>query len=241
MKIAVLGTGAVGRAHAAALTALGHQVALGTRSPQATRSRTAPDLMGAEPYATWAEQHPDISLANYAQAAQGADLLVNATAGHVSLAALTAAGADSLAGKVLIDTATPNNFTATAAVPLAAPWGGSAPLLEPVGNDSLAEQIQRAFPEAKVVKAVNTVAAHLMTDPAALTAGEHTLFLAGNDQDAKRQVTNLLTAYGWRDIIDLGDLPAARIAFCLPQKFWSSMLAAPQLRRRGRALRPALL
>ncbi|MEV0374733.1 NAD(P)-binding domain-containing protein [Streptomyces sp. NPDC050636] len=210
MKIAVLGTGAVGRAHAARLTALGHQVIVGTRNPQATRERATADSMGTPPFAAWQEQHPHVPLAHYAGAAAGADLLINATAGATSLEALTAAGDGNLAGKVLIDTATPNDFTTPVDVPLAAPWGGSAPLLNPVGSDSLAEQIQRAFPDVKVVKAVNTVAAHLMTDPASLGGGDHTLFVAGNDHEAKRQATELMASYGWQDIIDLGDLPAAR-------------------------------
>ncbi|MEV5379376.1 NAD(P)-binding domain-containing protein [Streptomyces nondiastaticus] len=210
MKIAVLGTGAVGRAHAAALAALGHQVTIGTRDLMATPARSEPDAMGTAPFAAWAEQHPAVSLAGYAAAAAQAELLINATAGHASVDCLTAAGAHNLAGKVLIDVATPNDFTTPVAVPMPSPWNTPAPILNPAVTDSLAEQIQRAFPEAKVVKAVNTLAAHLMTDPTALAGGDHTVFLSGDDPDAKTRVRDLLTAYGWRDVIDLGELTTAR-------------------------------
>ncbi len=210
MNIAVLGTGAVGRAHAAALSALGHQVTVGTRDSEATLARTGADFMGNIPFSAWLEQHPGIRLAGFADAAADAQMLVNATAGGTSLDALHAAGAGNLAGKVLLDTATPNDFTTPVPVPMPTLWGGPAPVLDPVATDSLAEQIQRAFPGTKVVKALNTLAAHLMTDPTALRDADHTVFVSGNDTGAKQQVTGLLTAYGWTDIIDLGDLTTAR-------------------------------
>ncbi|MEU3354560.1 NAD(P)-binding domain-containing protein [Streptomyces sp. NPDC037389] len=210
MKIAVLGTGAVGRAHAAALSALGHQVTMGTRDLAAAMARTEPDSMGTAPFAAWSRRHPEVSLAGYAAAVAKAELLINATAGHASVDCLTTAGAQNLAGKVLIDTATPNDFTTPVAVPMPSPWGTPAPILNPAVTDSLAEQIQRAFPDTKVVKAVNTLAAHLMTDPTALADGDHTVFLSGDDTDAKAQVRDLLTTYGWQDVIDLGGLTTAR-------------------------------
>ncbi|MEU2869169.1 NAD(P)-binding domain-containing protein [Streptomyces olivoreticuli] len=210
MKIAVLGTGAVGRAHAAGLAGLGHQVTVGTRNFVATLARTEPDAMGTAPFGPWLEEHPSISLAGFAAAAADADLVINATAGHTSLAALDAAGAANLAGKVLLDTATPNDFTTPVAVPMPSPWGTPSPVLNPAVTDSLAEQIQRAFPETRVVKAANTLAAHLMAEPDALAGGDHTVFLSSDDADAKEQVRALLAAYGWRDVIDLGGLTSAR-------------------------------
>ncbi|MFF4948478.1 NADPH-dependent F420 reductase [Streptomyces chattanoogensis] len=210
MNIAVLGTGAVGRAHAARLTALGHQVTVGTRDPEATLARVNADEMGNEPFAAWLKRHPGPTLAGFAEATRNADLVINATAGASSLGALREVGEEHLAGKVLIDTATPNDYTSPVAVPLLSPWGGPCPVLDPVATDSLAEQIQRAFPATHVVKAFNTVAAHLMADPASLGEAGHTMFLSGNDADAKGQVTKLLAAYGWKDIIDLGDLTTAR-------------------------------
>ncbi|MEV4927800.1 NADPH-dependent F420 reductase [Streptomyces roseoverticillatus] len=210
MKIAVLGTGAVGRAHAARLTGLGHEVTMGTRNVVATMARTGPDAMGTAPFATWIEAHPSISLAGFTAAAARADLLINATAGHTTLGTLTAIGSGNLSGKVLLDTATPNDFTTPVAVPMPSPWGTPSPILSPAVTDSLAEQIQRSFPETRVVKAVNTLAAHLMADPAALEDGDHTVFVSGDDTAAKQQVHELLTAYGWRDVIDLGGLTTAR-------------------------------
>ncbi|MEW2581162.1 NADPH-dependent F420 reductase [Streptomyces syringium] len=210
MKIAVLGTGAVGRAHAARLDELGHQVTVGTRDPGATLARTGADTMGNAPFAAWLAEHPGIRLARFADAAEDAELLINATAGHTSLAALKAAGSGNLAGKTLIDAATPNDFTTPVPVPMPSPWGTPAPILDPVNTDSLAEQIQRAHPEAKVVKTLNTLAAHLMTAPATLGDGDHTVFLSSDHHDAKQQAGALLAAYGWRDIIDLGDLTTAR-------------------------------
>lgn len=210
MKIAVLGTGAVGRAHAARLTALGRQVTVGTRDPEVTLARTEADMMGNDPFATWLKRHPGPVLAGFADAVRDADLVINATDGASSLAALRTAGEEHLAGKVLIDTATPNDYTTPVAVPMPSPWGTPAPILDPVGTDSLAEQIQRAFPATRVVKTFNTVAAHLMTDPTSLSGSGHTMFLSGNDPAAKAQAGELLAAYGWKDIVDLGDLTTAR-------------------------------
>ncbi|MYT33919.1 MULTISPECIES: NAD(P)-binding domain-containing protein [unclassified Streptomyces] len=210
MHIAVLGTGAVGRAHAARLTTLGHQVTIGTRDVEATLARTEPDTMGTPPIQPWLTQHPGVRLAGFATAAAGAGLLINATAGHATLDALHAAGADHLAGKTLIDTAVPNDFMTSVDRPMPTLWGIPAPLLDPVGGDSLAEQIQRAFPETRVVKALNTMAAHVMVEPTALADGDHTVLLSSDHADAKQQTTDLLATYGWRDIVDLGDLTTAR-------------------------------
>jgi predicted dinucleotide-binding enzyme len=77
-------------------------------------------------------------------------------------------------------------------------------------TDSLAEQIQRAFPTAKVVKSLNTVTAALMVDPS-LIPGVHTMFVSGNDTKAKAEVIDLLkTGFGWKEVMDLGDITAAR-------------------------------
>ena len=106
MKIALLGTGSVGRALAGRLDGLGHDVVVGTRDPEATLARTEPDAMGAPPYAGWAADHPGVRLATFPDAAAAAELVVNAKNGDGSLEALTAAGAEHLAGKTLLDIAT---------------------------------------------------------------------------------------------------------------------------------------
>jgi predicted dinucleotide-binding enzyme len=199
MRIAVLGTGTVGPTIAEALSALGHDVVIGTRDPQATLARTEPGATGGPPFAAWHAAHSQIDVATYADAAARADLVVNATNGAGSLEALTAAGAAHLSGKVLMDIANPLDFSQ-----------GFPPSLNPVNTDSLGEQIQRAFPEARVVKTLNTMTASVMVDPASVAGGDHSVFVSGNDAAAKEIVSGLLAGFGHRDIIDLGDITTAR-------------------------------
>ncbi len=198
MKIAVLGTGVVGQALAGRLAELGHDVTVGTRDVAATLARTTPDGMGNPPYAVWAAEHPQVRLATLADAA-GAELLVNATSGAVSIAALRAAGIDNLAGKILIDIANPLDFS-----------NGFPPNLFVKDTDSLGEQIQAAFPQLRVVKTLNTLTAPLMVNPTALAAGDHSIFVSGNDAEAKKTVTGILESFGHTDVIDLGDITTAR-------------------------------
>ena len=199
MKIAVLGTGMVGRALAGRTASLGHDVAIGTRDPEATLARTDSDAMGNPPFSVWHADHDDVALLPFADAAAHGELVINATSGGRSLEVLQLAGAQSLAGKVLIDIANPLDFSA-----------GFPPTLSVKDTDSLAEQIQRALPDTKVVKALNTLNAVLMVEPTALAGGDHSIFVSGDDQDAKAIVTELLRSFGWTDIIDLGDLSTAR-------------------------------
>ena len=199
MRIAVLGTGMVGQAVAARLADLGHDVTVGTRDPETTRRRTESDQMGNPGVGTWVEQHPSIGLATFADAARGAELVVNATNGAVSLDVLALAGADHLADKVLVDIANPLDFSQ-----------GFPPTLLVKDTDSLGEQIQRAFPDTRVVKTLNTMNALLMAHPQTLAAGDHSVFVSGDDDAAKKSVTELLTEMGHTDVIDLGDLSTAR-------------------------------
>ena len=118
--------------------------------------------------------------------------------GDVSLAVLRSAGQDNLAGKVLVDVANPLDFS-----------GGFPPSLFVKDTDSLGEQIQRTFPEARVVKTLNTMTAALMLDPARLPAPS-AVFLSGDDAAAKQQVRELLASFGWEQIIDLGGIQTAR-------------------------------
>ena len=198
MNIAVLGTGMVGQALAGRLDALGHSVVVGTRDPQATSARTEPDGMGNPPFSAWHAQHPAVGLASFAEAAAGADLVLNASSGEAALELLRLAGAENLAGKVLVDIANPLDFSA-----------GFPPTLFVKDSDSLGEQIQRAFPEARVVKTLNTLNASLMVEPKAL--GEvSTVFVSGDDPEAKATVTGLLQSFGHEDVIDLGGIETAR-------------------------------
>ncbi|MGW7410108.1 NADPH-dependent F420 reductase [Streptomyces sp. NPDC054833] len=200
MRYAVLGTGVVGQTIAGKLSSLGREVVIGTRDIEGTLGRTEPDAYGNPPVAQWLAQHPQVRLLSFADAAALGETLVNTTAGAASLQALEAAGRANLAGKILIDIANPLDFSA-----------GMPPSLNPVNTDSLGEQIQRAFPETKVVKTLNTMNAAVMVEPSRV-AGAHNVFVSGDDTGAKKLVTELLTAFGWPEgsVIDLGDITTAR-------------------------------
>src|SRR4051812_6310735 len=152
MRIAVIGTGSAGRQLAAGFRRIGHDVVVGTRDPEATRQREE-----------WADS--DLTLVAYADAATDADLVVNATGGEVSLEALAEVDLD---GKGLIDVSNPLDFSE-----------GFPPKLSVLNTDSVAEQIQRAHPEARVVKSLNTVTGAVMVDPGLLSE-ETTIFVAGD-------------------------------------------------------------
>jgi 8-hydroxy-5-deazaflavin:NADPH oxidoreductase len=200
MRVAVLGTGMVGRAIAGKLSELGHEVVVGTRDPAATQARQEPDVMGNPPYASWQAEHPQVRLAGLADAAAHGELVVNATAGAAALEALRLAGAANLDGKVLVDVANPLDFSQ-----------GMPPSLSVVNTDCLGECIQREFPAARVVKTLSTVNASVMVNPGMLAGGDHTVFVSGDDPEAKALVTGLLTeGFGWRDVVDLGDITTAR-------------------------------
>jgi predicted dinucleotide-binding enzyme len=199
MDIAVLGTGMVGRAISARLSDLGHTVTLGTRDPEATLARTEADGMGNPPFATWHDDHADVAVATFAEAASRAEVVVNASSGAATLDVLGLAGADNLAGKVLLDIANPLDFSA-----------GFPPTLSVKDTDSLGEQVQHAFPDARVVKTLNTMNAHLMVDPRQLADGDHSVFVSGDDAGAKQVATALLTEMGHTDVIDLGGIETAR-------------------------------
>ncbi|QGN57919.1 NADPH-dependent F420 reductase [Nostocoides sp. HKS02] len=198
MKIAVLGTGRVGRTLAQRLSGLGHDVVIGTRDPESTLARTEADAMGTAPFRDFAAAHPEVRLGTFAEAAGHGELVVNATGGTAALPALEAAGADALRGKVLLDISNPLDFSQ-----------GFPPTLFVKDTDSLGEQIQREFPGARVVKTLNTLSADLMVHPDELGA-ESTVFVSGDDSDAKATAIELLHSFGHTDVIDLGDLSTAR-------------------------------
>jgi hypothetical protein len=162
---------------------------MGTRDPDETAGR--------DEYAAWAADH-DVRLTTFADAAASADLVVNAAGGDVSLGILEAARAENLAGKVLLDISNPLDHS-----------HGFPPRLFVKDDDSLAETIQRAHPDAKVVKSLNTMNNQVMVDPQHL--GEDTsVFVSGDDAEAKATVTELLRSMGHTDVIDLGGLETAR-------------------------------
>jgi 8-hydroxy-5-deazaflavin:NADPH oxidoreductase len=212
VRVAVLGTGDVGRCLAAELAEVGHEVVVGTREVEVTRARPAGEHASFD---DWSDAHPGVGLATYAEAAAGADLVVNAAAGVVSLEVVAAIDPADLDGVVLLDVSNPLDFSA-----------GFPPTLTVANDDSLAEQLQRACPGARVVKSLNTVSHTVMVDPSRL-AGPHEVFVAGDDADAKQVVTDVLVGFGWSPdaVVDLGPLRAARGAeMYLP--LWLSLMQA---------------
>jgi 8-hydroxy-5-deazaflavin:NADPH oxidoreductase len=200
MKIGVIGTGMVGQTLAGKLSELGHDVVLGTRDVAVTKARTQKGPYGGPSFAEWHQQHPKVKLADLPETARHGEVLINATNGSGSLEALRQAGASNLRGKILVDIANPLDFSK-----------GMPPSLTVCNTDSLAEQIQKAFPDTTVVKTLNTVNAMLMVNPALVGNAEHHLFVSGNDARAKDAVVGYLKAwFGWKHIIDLGDITTAR-------------------------------
>jgi predicted dinucleotide-binding enzyme len=199
VRFGILGTGVVGKTIASRLAGLEHEVMVGTRDPAETLSRNEPDAYGNPSFSAWQEEHPEVRLGTFAEAAAHGATVVNATAGAVSLEALEQAGEANLNGKILIDVANPLDFSK-----------GMPPTLSVSNTDSLGEQIQRRFPEAKVVKTLHTMNAQLMVDPAQLGGGDHTVFVGGDDAEAKATVKDLLRSFGWSDIVDLGVITTAR-------------------------------
>jgi 8-hydroxy-5-deazaflavin:NADPH oxidoreductase len=212
VRIAVLGTGTVGRTLAARLAGLGHETHVGTRDVEASLASAQESWDGSGTFAQWHAGNPGIPLGTFAEAAAGATVVFNATAGEGSLDALSAAG--DLEGVVIADVSNPLDHSQ-----------GFPPLLSVCNDDSLAERIQRAHPGAKVVKTLNTVTAAVMVRPADVGGGDHTMFVAGEDADAKATARSLLEAFGWRHVVDLGGIRGARaMEMYLP--LWLQLMGA---------------
>lgn len=190
MKIAVLGTGNVGATIGSKLIEVGHTVMMG--------SRTADN----EKAVAFASQHSGkASAGTFAEAAAFGELVFNCTSGMGSIAALRLAGESNLSGKVLVDLANPLDFS-----------NGMPPSLSVCNTNSLGEEIQKAFPQTKVVKALNTMWCGLMANPSLVNGGDHNTFVSGNDAGAKEKVKEILRSFGWADhnISDPGDITKAR-------------------------------
>jgi hypothetical protein len=204
MRIGVLGTGMVGSTIGTKLVGLGHEVMMGSREAGGEKAQAWVGAAGA-----------GASEGSFADAASFGELVFNCTSGIHSLAALEAAGPTNLAGKILVDVANPLDFSQ-----------GFPPSLSVSNTDSIGEQIQRAFPETRVVKALNTMNCSVMVDPAAVP-GDHAAFLCGEDADAKDQVMELLGTFGWprERILDLGGIRSARgMEMYLP--LWLELMGA---------------
>ena len=202
MKYGVLGSGSVGQAISTRLVELGHDVMMGTRD--------------ADKLAEWHAANASVAIGTFEQAAAHGELLFNATAGVGSLNALNMAGEANLNGKILVDISNPLDFSQ-----------GFPPTFSVSNTDSLGEQIQTAYPNVKVVKSLNTVAAQIIAYPGQLAGGDHQVFVSGNDAQAKAQVVTLLQTFGWAHILDLGDITTAR-GTEMYMALWVRMYAAMQ-------------
>ena len=188
MNIGVLGTGMVGNTIGSKLINLGNHVKMGSRTANNEKAAAWVKLNG-----------PQASQGTFADAAEFGEIIFNCTSGGASVDALKSAGDSNLNGKILIDVANPLDFTK-----------GMPPSLSVCNTDSLGEQIQKTFPKVKVVKTLNTTNCRIMVNPSIL-AGEHDLFICGNDNSAKDTVKDILQNwFGWQSIIDLGDITNAR-------------------------------
>ena len=189
MNIGILGTGIVGTTIGTKLVQLGHEVKMGSRT--ATNEKAV----------AWARsQGVRASHGTFADAASFGEIVFHCTHGADSITALNLAGAQNLKNKILIDVANALDFSK-----------GMPPTLTICNTDSLSEQIQRTFPETKVVKTLNTVNCILMVNPGLVAHGEHDIFISGNDAGAKATVEKILKDwFGWKSIIDLGDITTAR-------------------------------
>lgn len=187
MRVGIIGTGIVGSTIGSKLVELHHEVKMG--------SRTLDNAKAVE----WVKKAGrGASQGTFADAASFGEVVFNCTSGNVSIEALKIAGAQNLKGKVLIDISNPLDFSK-----------GMPPTLTILNTDSIGELIQRTFPETKVVKTLNTMTAALMVDPK-LVPGDHDVFMSGNDSQAKALVQRILEEFGWKKVLDLGDISTAR-------------------------------
>jgi 8-hydroxy-5-deazaflavin:NADPH oxidoreductase len=186
-RVGVLGSGEVGRRLAAGFSSRGHDVMIGSREPG------KPDLT------EWlAGDGAGIKAGTFAETAARGEVVVLAVLGNAAEEAITDARPDNFAGKVVIDAMNPLDFS-----------GGFPPKLSICGEDSLGERVQRALPDARVVKAFNTIGNSYFVDPS-FSDGRPTMLIAGNDDDAKRTVSDIVADFGWPDAVDLGGIEGSR-------------------------------
>ncbi len=185
MKVGIIGSGVVAQTLGAGFLKHGHEVALGTRDPAKLKD--------------WQAKNKSAPVKSFAEAAAFGDVVVLAVAGEVALDALKQAGAAALKGKTVIDACNP--------IGGGPPVNGVLSFFTPQ-NESLMEQLQKAFSDAHFVKAFNSVGAGQMVNPH-FPGGRPTMFVCGNDANAKKTVTQILDQFGW-DAEDMGAVEAAR-------------------------------
>jgi hypothetical protein len=199
-KIGILGTGMVGQTIGAKLVELGYPVTIGTRDAAKTLAKKERNQYGGPSFGEWHSHHQEIQVGSFSDAAKFGDIVFNCTNGAATMDAIGLAGKENLRAKTLVDISNPLDFSK-----------GMPPSLLPQfsNTNSLAEEIQKALPEANVVKTLNIVNAEVMVN-ARKTGGDSTMFVAGNTPKAKDEVKAILKQFGWSDIIDLGDISGAR-------------------------------
>lgn len=193
MKISIYGTGIVGKVLGKAYAERGHAVVMGTRDSNSPNSQAAAQAAG-------------VPLLSFAEAAAFGEVIILATKwdGGATENAINLAGAAAFAGKIVMDAVNPLRFTASG-------------LELTVGTtDSAGEQIQRLLPAANVVKAFNMIGAGHMVNPT-FVGGDPDMYICGNDDAAKATVRSLIAELGWRSVIDMGDIRAARMLEALAQ------------------------
>lgn len=186
-RVGVLGSGEVGRRLAAGFASRGHDVMIGSRDPGKRELREWLSGDGA-----------GVAAGTFAETAEHGELLVLAVLGDVAEEVIADVGPDKFSGKIVIDAMNPLDFSA-----------GFPPKLSISGEDSLGERVQRALPEAKVVKAFNTIGNQYFVDPR-FSEGKPTMLIAGDDEDAKHTVGDVLADFGWPDPVDIGGIGGSR-------------------------------
>ena len=187
MRVGVLGSGQVGQRLAAGFRSRGHEVMIGSRNP------AKPELV------QWLSgEGAGIEAGTFAAAAAYGELVVLAVLGNAAEQAIAEAGPENFSGKVVIDAMNPLDFS-----------GGFPPKLSIAGQDSLGERVQRALPDARVVKAFNTIGSAYFVDPN-FTEGDPTMLIAGDNEDAKRGVADVLADFGWSHTVDIGGIEGSR-------------------------------
>jgi 8-hydroxy-5-deazaflavin:NADPH oxidoreductase len=203
MKIAILGTGNVGQTFAEKFISLGHQVMLGTRNVADTMERKGTDNYGSLPFSEWHAKNSTVQLGTFAESTAFGDIVVNALNGGATISAINSCNSSDFDDKIIMDIANPLDFSK----------GFPPILIEGLNNsNSLGEEIQKALPNAKVVKTLNTMWSGFMVNPTMLNDGNHINYICGNDADAKTKVMSILNGFGWKNenILDLGDITNAR-------------------------------
>jgi len=198
MKIGILGTGGVGKAFATRLTGLGHDVTVGTRNVSTTLEKE-----GDTSFKNFLSKNPKVKLGTFSDAAAFGEMAINVTLGANTMDVIKATDVNNLKGKILIDISNPLDFSK-----------GMPPSLIPElsNTNSVGEELQKHFPDTKVVKTLNTMWNGLMINPSLVADGEHVNYICGNDADAKKKVIHFLNELGWKNesILDLGDITGAR-------------------------------